>query len=194
MENLQERLRSEKAEAKLMSAEEAAAIIQDGMVLGVSGFTPSGYPKAIPLALAERAKAGEKIKVDIYSGASVGPEIDHALTEADVIGKRLPYQTNATIRDAINKGEVDYIDMHLSQSPQFVNSGFIKKPDIAIVEGLAITEDGHIIPTSGIGNSPTFVRAADKVLVEINLAKPMAMEGMADIILTDNPPNRKPIE
>ncbi|MEG0663320.1 MAG: succinate CoA transferase, partial [Anaerovoracaceae bacterium] len=137
---------------------------------------------------------GEKIKVDIYSGASVGPEIDHALTEADVIGKRLPYQTNATIRDAINKGEVDYIDMHLSQSPQFVNSGFIKKPDIAIVEGLAITEDGHIIPTSGIGNSPTFVRAADKVLVEINLAKPMAMEGMADIILTDNPPNRKPIE
>ena len=75
-----ERLRNESAFELITTAEEAAALIDNGMVIGVSGFTPSGYPKAVPLALAERVKRGEKIKVDIYSGASVGPEIDTALT------------------------------------------------------------------------------------------------------------------
>lgn len=187
------RLRDEKALALVRSAEEAAEIIKDGMTVGVSGFTPSGYPKAVPLALAERAKGGEKIKIDLYSGASVGPEIDAALTEAGVIKKRLPYHTNATIRGKINEGEVEYIDMHLSQSTQYVNYGMLNKIDVAIVEGLAITEEGHIIPTTAVGNAPAFIKNADQVIVEINLKKPMSLEGMADIVLLDNPPNRKPI-
>ena len=87
---LEARLRDSKALSLVRSAEEAAEIIKDGMTVGVSGFTPSGYPKAVPLALAERAKGGEKIKIDLYTGASVGPEIDTALTEAGAIRKRLP--------------------------------------------------------------------------------------------------------
>ena len=35
---------------KVMSAEAATDFIQNGDNLGVSGFTPSGYPKAVPLA------------------------------------------------------------------------------------------------------------------------------------------------
>lgn len=41
---------------KVMSAEAAAEFVKDGDNLGVSGFTPSGYPKAVPLALAEKGK------------------------------------------------------------------------------------------------------------------------------------------
>ena len=82
-----ERIRNQKAYDLIKSAEQAAELIEDGMVLGVSGFTPSGYPKAVPLALAERAKRGDAVKVDLYSGASVGPEIDTALTEAGIIRK-----------------------------------------------------------------------------------------------------------
>ena len=77
---LEARLRDMRALSLVCSAEDAAEIIKDGMTVGVSGFTPSGYPKAVPLALAERAKAGENIKIDLYTGASVGPEIDTALT------------------------------------------------------------------------------------------------------------------
>ena len=77
---LEARLRDMRALSLVMSAEEAAELVKDGMTVGVSGFTPSGYPKAVPLALAERAKNGENIKIDLYSGASVGPEIDTALT------------------------------------------------------------------------------------------------------------------
>ena len=50
---VKERLRSDKGASLIMSADEAAAMVKDGMVLGVSGFTASGYPKAVPHALAE---------------------------------------------------------------------------------------------------------------------------------------------
>lgn len=192
-ERLKERLRNPKAFDLIMTAEEAAEMIEDKMVIGASGFTPSGYPKAVPMAVAERAKAGERLKLDLYSGASVGPELDGAWAEAGIIRKRLPYHTNATIRDKINKGDIEYIDMHLSHSTQYVNMGAIPKVDIAIIEALAITEDGNIITTSAVGNAPAFVKNADRVIVELNLLKPMALEGMADIYMVGNPPDRKPI-
>jgi succinyl-CoA:acetate CoA-transferase len=37
---------------KVMSAEEAAALIEPGSNVGMSGFTGAGYPKAVPTALA----------------------------------------------------------------------------------------------------------------------------------------------
>lgn len=192
-QKLKERLRNECAEALITTAEEAAKLIKDGMVVGVSGFTPSGYPKAVPVALAERANNGDKFQIDLYSGASLGPEIDTMMVEAGIIKKRLPYHTNATIRKAINAGQVQYLDMHLSQSPQYVNMGFLPRPEVAIVEALAITEEGNLILTTAVGNTPTFVKHADTVIVEIAMQKPMALEGMHDIYITENPPHRTPI-
>jgi succinyl-CoA:acetate CoA-transferase len=190
---VKERLRSEKGNDLIMSAEQAAEMIKDGMVLGVSGFTASGYPKAVPHALAERGKNGEKFKVDVYSGASLGPEIDTEMTEAGILGKRMPYMTDKAFRKAVNTGVCDYVDMHLSQSAQYVNYGVMPKIDIAIVEALAINEDGSIVPTTSVGNTPSFIRQADKVIVELNTLQPLSLEGMHDCIILDNPPNRQPI-
>ena len=39
---------------KIMSATEAAALIRSGDQIGMSGFTGSGYPKAVPIELARR--------------------------------------------------------------------------------------------------------------------------------------------
>lgn len=192
-EALRERLRNERAFSLICTADEAASMIHDGMAVGISGFTNAGYPKAVPHALAEQAKAGRKIKIDLYSGASVGPEVDTELTEAGIIGKRLPYQTNASLRKAINAGNVAYMDMHLGRSPEFIASGQVKKPEIALVEALAITEDGNLIPTTSVGNTPTYVAEADAVIVEIAMAKPLALEGMADVYMCEKPPCRQPI-
>lgn len=192
-EALQERLRNERAFSLICTADEAASMIHDGMAVGISGFTNAGYPKAVPHALAEQAKAGRKIKIDLYSGASVGPEVDTELTEAGIIGKRLPYQTNASLRKAINAGNVAYMDMHLGRSPEFIAAGQVKKPEIALVEALAITEDGNLIPTTSVGNTPTYVAEADAVIVEIAMAKPLALEGMADVYMCEKPPCRQPI-
>lgn len=191
---LKQRIRNERGEVLIKSAEDAAMIIEDGMVVGISGFTNAGYPKAVPHALAESVKNGlRKVKINLYSGASVGPEVDTELVAAGIIKKRIPYQTNSIMRDAINSGSVDYIDMHLGRSAEFVQQGFIKKPDIALVEALAITEDGHLVPTTSVGNSPAYVKYADKVIVELAVKKPLELEGMSDIYMSGLPPERKAI-
>lgn len=189
-----ERIRNSKLYDKIMTPHEASLIIEDGMVVGVSGFTPSGYPKDVPLALSKRVEE-EKIdlKLTLYSGASLGPEIDEAWTAAKIIKKRLPYQTTSLLRNEINNGNVEYLDQHLSHMAQYVSYKMLPDTDIAIVEAVAITEEGDIVPTLGVGNTPTFVKSAKKVIVEINTAKSLDYEGMADIYMPENPPNREPI-
>ncbi len=193
MIDIRERVRCQALHAKIVTAEEAAAIIKPGMNIGTSGFTPAGYPKAVPLALAERIKK-EHFKVNLWTGASVGKELDGALAEAGGIAKRLPYQTNDALRKLINNGGIQYTDLHLSHVAQMSRYGFLGgKVDVAIVEACAITEDGHIVPTTSLGNSASFVQSADIVIVEVNTAQPLELEGMHDVYVPKDPPNRQPI-
>lgn len=189
---LKERIRNPKGKDLIVSAEEAAEFIKDGMIIGVSGFTPSDDPKSVPLALAARKKAGDDFKVDIYSGAALGI-IDSEMIKAGIVRKRLPFCHNETIREAINSGNLQYTDMHLSQSPQYLNYGFLPPIDIALVEVLAITEEGDLIPSIAVGNTASFIDNCNSVIVEIAMEKPLAMEGMHDIAYIDNPPRRRPI-
>lgn len=184
---------------KVMSAEAATDFIQNGDNLGVSGFTPSGYPKAVPLALSERYK-GTDFKVNVWTGASVGPEIDQAMVEAGIMDRRLPYQTNGTLRKAINEGKVKYADIHLSHMAQMVRYGFManrKGVDVAIVEVCKIKDlgDGKVglVPTTSMGNSSSYVAGAKKVIVEVNTSQPVGLEGMHDSYVPLDPPNRQPI-
>ena len=184
---------------KVMSAEAATDFIHNGDNLGVSGFTPSGYPKAVPLALSERYK-GTDFKVNVWTGASVGPEIDQAMVEAGIMDRRLPYQTNGTLRKAINEGKVKYADIHLSHMAQMVRYGFManrKGVDVAIVEVCKINDlgDGKVglIPTTSMGNSSSYVAGAKKVIIEVNTTQPVELEGIHDSYVPLDPPNRQPI-
>ena len=184
---------------KVRSAEAATDFIHNGDNLGVSGFTPSGYPKAVPLALSERYK-GTDFKVNVWTGASVGPEIDQAMVEAGIMDRRLPYQTNGTLRKAINEGKVKYADIHLSHMAQMVRYGFManrKGVDVAIVEVCKINDLGDdkvgLIPTTSMGNSSSYVAGAKKVIVEVNTSQPVGLEGMHDSYVPLDPPYRKPI-
>lgn len=185
-----ERVRNRELQAKIMSAEQAALFIKDGMNIGASGFTPSGYPKAVPLALAKRVIGGEQIKVGLFTGASVGDELDGALARAGAISRRLPYQTNDSMRKAINSGSAKFVDMHLSHIPQYTRYGFLGPIDVAIVEAVAITEEGHIIPSTSVGATPAYVEMAKMVIVEINTSQPLELEGMHDIYTSQSPPVR----
>ena len=68
---------------KVMSAAEAAALIEPGSNIGMSGFTGAGYPKALPEALAARIEAehaaGHPFRVSVWTGASTAAELDGAL-------------------------------------------------------------------------------------------------------------------
>ena len=192
MIDISDRVRNKDLQARIVSAEEAAAFIKPGMSIGMSGFTASAYPKAIPLALAERMKK-EPFTVDIWTGASTGPELDDTLAAVHGIKKRLPYQTDAILRGEINNGSVDYLDLHLSESAQLARVGYLGKLDIAIVEAVAITEEGNIIPSTSLGNAASYVQQADVVIVEVNTTQPLELEGMHDVYVPLDPPHRLPI-
>ena len=183
---------------RIMSAEEAAALIQHGNQIGMSGFTGSGYPKAVPLALARRIAdanlRGQKFQVSIFTGASTGPELDGALAMAGGIHLRLPYQSDPETRKRINAGEMEYMDIHLSHVAQFVECGFLGKLDLALIEVTAVLEDGRLVPSSSLGNNKTWIEQAERVIIEVNSWQPSALEGMHDIYYgLQPPPNRGPI-
>ena len=192
MIDISDRVRNKDLQAKIVSAADVAAYIKPGMSIGMSGFTASSYPKAIPLALAERMKK-EPFKIDLWTGASTGPELDDTLAAVHGIRKRLPYQTDAILRGEINDGSVDYLDLHLSESAQLARVGYLGKLDVAIVEAVAITEEGNIIPSTSLGNAASYVQQADVVIVEVNTTQPLELEGMHDVYVPLDPPNRLPI-
>ncbi len=151
---------------RIMSAEEAAALIHSGHQIGMSGFTGSGYPKAVPMALARRISdanlRGQKFQVSIFTGASTGPELDGALAMAGGIHLRLPYQSDPETRKRINAGEMEYMDIHLSHVAQFVEYGFLGKLDLALIEVTAVLEDGRLVPSSSLGNNKTWIEQAER--------------------------------
>ncbi|MDX6766369.1 MAG: acetyl-CoA hydrolase/transferase family protein [Candidatus Methylacidiphilales bacterium] len=180
-----------------LTAEQAASLIQHGDTIGFSGFTPAGAAKAIPKALAIRAKnehaAGRPLQIGVVTGASTGDSLDGELARAEAIAWRTPYQSNKHLREAINSGKTRFFDMHLSTLPQNVRYGFLGKFQWAIIEACDVTEDGRIYPTTSVGASPTFCRVADKILIEVNRAHPAALRGLHDIYEPKDPPYRDPI-
>ncbi|MER1999108.1 MAG: succinate CoA transferase [Lysinibacillus sp.] len=191
--DLSQFIRNEAFLGKVVSAEEAASWIEDGMNLGMSGFTLFGEPKEFPLALSKRGET-EDFKVNLYTGASLGPTADQSMAEAGILNLRVPYQGNAVMRGKINAGEMYYIDQHLSHVAEEVRKGTLGKIDYAIIEAAAITEDGYVIPTGSVGNSPIFVERAENVIIELNTSAPSAYEGIHDIyVLEDQGENRREI-
>ena len=93
MIDILDRVRNKSLQEKIVSAEEAAAFIKPGMTLATSGFTASAYPKAVPMALAERMKK-DPFTINLWTGASTGPELDDVLASVHGIKQRLPYQTD----------------------------------------------------------------------------------------------------
>ena len=188
-----ERIRNVDLRSRVTTPEEAALLVKDGYTVGMSGFTGVGYPKAFPLALAARAEAGDRVGITLITGASVGDELDGALSRAGVIKRRYPYQSNADLRNRINAGEIKYVDLHLSQVALWIRQGILGKIDLAVVEASSIDEAGNIIPTASVGVADAVVACADKVVVEISSAIPKEIEGLHDVYSSEPAPNTKPI-
>ncbi|MCM2458500.1 acetyl-CoA hydrolase/transferase family protein [Rhizobium sp. CG4] len=189
---LQDRIRNASLLDRVVSADEAALLIKDGMTVGMSGFTRAGEAKAVPLALAERAKKSP-LSITLMTGASLGNDLDKTMVEAHMLARRMPFQSDPALRKAINAGEVMFIDQHLSETVEQLRSGQIHGVDVAIIEAVAITSEGGIVPTTSVGNSASFAILADKIIVEINLSQSVILEGLHDIFIPARRPTRMPI-
>lgn len=180
-----------------MSAAEAAALINNGETIGLSGFTVPGTPQVVPAALARRAEAehaaGRPFKINLYTGALTSAEVDDALVEAKAINKRMPFHSSAKMRQAINRGEVSYFDMHLSLVGQYVRYGYLQKVDTCIIEAVGLTDLGEITLSGSIGCVDTYAQVADRIIIELNSAYDERIRGMHDIYTPKTPPARREI-
>lgn len=195
---MSDRIRNAQVRAKVMSAQEAASFIHTHDHVGMSGFTGAGYPKVVPVALADRVRrataAGEPFRVAIWTGASTAPELDGALAEANGVEMRLPYQSDPVTRRKINSGDMEYIDVHLSHVAPLVREGFFGPLDVAVLEVTGVTEDGALIPASSLGNNKVWLDEAERIILEVNSWQTSDLEGMHDVYYNlVLPPHRKPL-
>eukprot|EP01093_Parvamoeba_rugata_P020175 TRINITY_DN9688_c0_g1_i1.p1 TRINITY_DN9688_c0_g1~~TRINITY_DN9688_c0_g1_i1.p1 ORF type:complete len:503 (-),score=110.49 TRINITY_DN9688_c0_g1_i1:97-1605(-) len=174
---------------KIQTTEQAALLINNNDVLGVSGFTKAGDSKAVLPMVAERALY-EGLKVTVLSGASLGYDTDANLARNGALVKRMPFQADPTLRTAINKHEVLYVDQHLGQTADMLQKIDTFKIDVAIVEAVSVTAEGFIVPTTSVGNSPIFLEKADKIIIEINTSFPESFLGLHDIKVLKKQPHR----
>ncbi|TGU42047.1 acetyl-CoA hydrolase, partial [Mesorhizobium sp. M00.F.Ca.ET.186.01.1.1] len=86
--------------------------------------------------------------VNVYTGASLGSDVDAVMAEAGIVSKRLPFQADPVMRKKINDGSMMFVDQHLSHTAELIRQGAMAAIDYAIVEAVAITEDGMIIPAT----------------------------------------------
>lgn len=189
----QQRLRRADLHQKIMPAEQAVQYIKAGMTVGMSGFTRAGDSKAIPVALAAKSTTQGPLNLTLYTGASLGNNSDGLMAESGVLARRAPFQVDADMRRSINEGKVLFYDQHLSELAEHLRAEPGHPIDVAVIEAIAITEEGHIVPSTSVGNSATFVSQAKKIIIELNTSMPAGLEGYHDVYLPKTRPGREPI-
>jgi succinyl-CoA:acetate CoA-transferase len=187
------------ARALTASASDLVGLVSPGDVIGFSGFSGAGHPKAFPTALADRIRAaherGEPFMVDVLTGASTAPDLDGVLAAADAMRLRTPYQADAQLREKINDGTTLFTDQHLSHLADEVRRGWFGRLNWAVVEAAGITPGGDLVPSITLGNNPVFLEEAERIVIEVNAWQSPELFGMHDVYygLQAGPPNRKPI-
>jgi len=180
--------------SKIMKVEDTLKFFRDGQALGMSGFTPAGYPKAVPIMLGNHVEQNSlqgKMRFKVYSGASTGAETLDNWARLNMISRLYPYQTGKNIAKRINAGDIEFKDVHLSNFANNLSYGFYSAIDTAIIEATEILEDGSIIPGAASGVAQEVVHHAKEVVIEVNTSLP-SYRGMHDVVYDYLPPARRP--
>ncbi|KAK4198112.1 putative acetyl-CoA hydrolase [Triangularia verruculosa] len=185
---------------KLCQPEDLLHHFPNGSYIGWSGFTGVGYPKKVPVFLADHVEKNNlqgQLKYSLFVGASSGAETENRWASLDMIERRAPHQVGKDIAKGINQGRINFFDKHLSMFPVDLVYGYYTKDkpngklDVAVVEASEIKEDGSIVPGASVGATPELIQMADKIIIEVNTSLP-SFDGLHDITMTDLPPHRKP--
>ncbi len=181
MTELEQRIRKKEFREKVTSAENAAQAIRDGMVVATCGTALSGYPRSVFGALCERIRKGDALQIHLLCTGPLGPEVEDSLTEVKGICRRIGTVGSRGLRQAINRGEAGFLEGKTGKLSQYARRGYYGKIDLAVVEAAGVNERGEVIPGICVYDSPDWLELASAVIIEINVRRPLEMEGMHDI-------------
>lgn len=176
----------------LVSDEQAAAFIKDGMTVAMSGWAMAGYPKAVPQKLVKRKKAGENLSLSLITGANV-PWLDELLGREEIVVRRAPMVAGVALSSQANKGSLKYVEQQMCKMPKLLKAGSFGKIDVAVVEALGFDDQGRLIPTNSLGMTHYLLEAADKIIVEVNSSQPEVLSSLLDIHIPAPYPHTQPI-
>ncbi len=179
---IEKRIRRAELRSKISTAQEAARFFQDGMVVATSGNALCGYPRGIFGALAERMKS-EPLQIDLLCTGPLGPEVEEALVEAKGIRRRIGTVGCKLLRQAVNQGGVGFLEGKSGKVTEYARRGYYGRIDAAVVEIAGINEKGEIIPSISVYDAPDWLELASSVILEVNLRRPLELEGVHDIYL-----------
>jgi len=176
----------------ITTAEQAAASIQTGMTVAMSGYAMAGYPKAVVEELIRRKQSGENLTINLITGANV-PWLDEKLGAEHILARRVPMCASRILSAQANNGSLQYVEQQMNKMPRLIRDGNFGKIDIAVVEALGFNEVGDLIPTTSVGMTHHLLNAADKIIIEINSAQPECLLDLHDIHIPLAPPHTLPI-
>jgi acetyl-CoA hydrolase len=187
---------------KVMPSRQAVEMfIKGGMTMGWTGFTPAGYPKEMPIAIADYVEEkGLDWQFELFVGASSGAESEDNWAKKGLLKRRWPYQTGKNIQKGINNGSIDMGDIHLGLFPQNLSYGFFTKDaetnpgklDMGLIEVTEILPNGGLVLGTSVGAAPEVIDTAEKLILEVNTSIP-SLKGLHDIVQPEYPPYRKPL-
>ncbi|MBK7552885.1 MAG: hypothetical protein IPI61_15150 [Syntrophaceae bacterium] len=130
--------------SRITTAEEAFKHIRDRMTVSTSGVHPLQVPQGGALAVAERVRKGEPLRLSLLTGASVGVELDETWADVNCIAKRFPYQTGKKINQRLNAGDTMFFDIHLVDRLEFAgpDAGLLADALVAVQRRPALFPPG----------------------------------------------------
>jgi len=121
----------------------------------------------------------------LFTGGTATQEFDSWLADLKIKVRYPAAGSSQFMRELVNKREIGAVDLWLYEFSSWVSRGVIsrklKKIDLCIVEVTGIDENG-VIPSLSVDASPAFLNKADKVILELNIARP-SLKGLHDIYL-----------
>ena len=162
----------------LASAEQAASHVASDATVAMSSL--GGGPKEVPPHV---VPDGEEGRLTVLGTADAGLVADTTLI--DDVERRYPFAVWGPVKQAVNEGRMRFVDAHLSQVREQIQQHYFGNVDTAIVEAVAVGED-WFVPSTVVGATPTYVREADELILEVNRGEPLAFQRLHDVYVPDH--------
>jgi acetyl-CoA hydrolase/succinyl-CoA:acetate CoA-transferase len=165
---------------KVVNPSDVIQYIPKAGVVAFSGMAGMALAKEVPSVISQ---LDGSYNLTVLAGGTTTVQFEEELA-AVKINRRYPVISGGPIRDKTNSGLVHVFDYWISEYSRLLRSGGIPQAqeiDVAIVESSGIVEGG-IIPSTSVDAMPAMVETAKRVIVEVNLSKPV-LYGLHDILL-----------